>query len=198
MNERTFQAQHAHRLEDPERLTWLPPAEILSTLQLHQGMNVADVGAGTGYFSLPIADGIGETGKVYAVDFQEGMLEHFRQKLQRKGSPKNIRLIHGDAAATTLPGQSVDLVFLANVWHELDDHTAVLVEAMRILRPSGRIAILDWRPDVVQPPGPPLAHRIAPDAVAETLQREGWMLESMRNVGVYAYLMQAGRAGNRG
>ena len=191
MNERTFQAQHAHRLEDPERLKWLPPAEVISSLQLHPGMAVADIGAGTGYFSLPIAEAVGEEGKVFAVDFQQEMLGHIRQKLQREGLPPNIELLLGDATATTLPGQSVDLVFLANVWHELDDHAAVLVEAKRVLRPNGRIAILDWRPDVVQPPGPPLAHRIAPDAVGTTVQKEGWKVDSTRNVGSYSYLVKA-------
>jgi arsenite methyltransferase len=191
MNERTFQAQHAHRLEDPERLKWLPPAEVISSLQLRSGMAVADIGAGTGYFSIPIADAVGKKGKVYAVDFQQEMLGHIRQKLQREGLPKNIELLFGDAIATTVPGQSVDLVFLANVWHELDDHAAVLAEAKRVLRPKGRIAILDWRPDVVQPPGPPLGHRIAPHAVATTMQSKGWILESMHNVGLYGYIVKA-------
>ena len=154
-------------------------------------MSVADIGAGTGYFSLPIAQQIGNTGKLFAVDFQDEMLDHIRKKLGRQEAPRNIELKHGEAVATTLRDQSVDLVYLANVWHELDDQGTVLNEAKRILRPGGELAILDWRPDVVQPPGPPLQHRVAPDAVALTAQREGWTLLSMGHVGVYSYLVQA-------
>jgi ubiquinone/menaquinone biosynthesis C-methylase UbiE len=191
MNDRTFDAKHAHRLEDPERLQWLPPAAVLAAVQLKQGMRVADIGAGTGYFALPMAREIGDSGKVLAVDFQTEMLEHLRQKLNGSASPKNIELVHGEATATTLPDKSVDLVFLANVWHELDDHAAALAEARRILRPGGHIAILDWRPDVSQPPGPPLEHRLTPDAVTSGIQQEGWTRVSKRNVGVYSYVVQA-------
>jgi ubiquinone/menaquinone biosynthesis C-methylase UbiE len=191
MNERTFDAKNAHRLEDPERLIFLPPAEVASSLNLQRGMVVADIGAGTGYFALPIAGAVGTGGKVFAVDFQQGMLDHLRQKLDRPDSPKNINLVSGDALKTTLPAQSVDLVFIANVWHELDDCPGVLAEAKRILCRSGGIAILDWRTDVPQPPGPPLAHRISAEVVRETLQREGWSVEPIENVGMYSYLVRA-------
>jgi ubiquinone/menaquinone biosynthesis C-methylase UbiE len=194
MNDRTFEAKHAYKLEDPARLTWLPPSEVVTALHLRPGLIVADIGAGTGYFALPLAHEVGSAGNVIAVDLQQEMLELLRVKFHLEGSPKNIELVRGDAAATTLRGHSVDLVFLANVWHELDDHTAVLAEARRILRPSGRIAILDWRPDVVQPPGPPLEHRLAPDAVVAAVKREGWTLLTTANVGAYSYLVQAALA----
>jgi ubiquinone/menaquinone biosynthesis C-methylase UbiE len=191
MNERTFDAKHAHRLEDPERLTFLPPADVVAALRLRQGMTVADIGAGMGYFALPIAREIGKSGKVLAVDFQVEMLELLRDKLSRSSYPENIELVKGEAASTTLPDRSVDLVFLANVWHELDDHAAVLAEAKRIVRPGGRIAILDWRTDVNQPPRPPLEHRIAPEAVTAGIQKDGWRHISKSNVGLYSYLVQA-------
>ena len=192
MNERTFDAKDAHRLEDPERLKWLPPAEVVAQLQLEAGMTIADVGAGTGYFALPMARMVGEKGKVLAVDFQQEMLDRLHQKIHESGSSGNIELVRGEAVRTALPDRSVDMVFLANVWHELDDLAAVLAEAKRILQPGGRIAILDWRPDVIQPPGPPLSHRIAPASVAVMLRQEGWERESTCNIGAYNYLVTAG------
>ena len=72
----------------------------------------------------------------------------------------NVDLIQAEAESTALPDGSCDLVFLANVWHEFADRSAVLNESRRILKHRGRIAILDWRPDVERENGPPLDHRL--------------------------------------
>ena len=191
MNDRTFRAGDAHKLEDPERLVWLPPADVLSVLQLTQGMSIADVGTGTGYFALPMAGAIGERGRLFAVDLQEEMLIKLRAKLSKPDAPKNISLVEGDAARTTLPGGSCDLVFLANLWHELDDHPAVLAEAKRVIRPGGKIAILDWRADMNSPPGPPVHHRVPLDEVSRTLSGNGWSVQRSMNIGAYSYLLIA-------
>jgi len=188
MNERTFLAKDAHKLEDPERHTWLPPADVLARLGLRKGMTVADIGAGTGYFTLPISREIGNTGRVFAVDLQQEMLELLRKKLPRELT--NVELHKGEALATTLKDHSIDLAFIANVWHELDDYSTVLKEIHRILKPAGKLAILDWRPDVSVPPGPPFEHRIAPDKVAQQLRDEGWKVTSSDQVGTYGYLVQ--------
>ena len=90
MNDRTFQAKDAHRLEDPDRLTWLPPSDVVKAMQLRKDMTVTDIGAGTGYFAIPIAREIGKGGKVLAVDFQDGMLDLIRRKLKGKDMPGNI------------------------------------------------------------------------------------------------------------
>ena len=191
MNERTFHASEAHKLETPERLSWLPPAEIVAALNLRNAMTIADVGAGTGFFSIPIAKEVGTSGKVIAVDMQQEMLNLLAQKLHNLDSPLNIELIKGEASNTTLTEHSVDVVFMANVWHELDDHALVLKEVQRILRPDGRLIILDWRTDVTQPPGPPLHHRIASEAVADLLRRHRWTPLPAMHVGLYSYIVQA-------
>jgi arsenite methyltransferase len=193
MNERTFSVADAYKLEDPERPKWLPPNEVITSLEIQSGMSVADIGAGTGYFTLPIARAVGSDGKVHAVDFQTGMLDLLGKKLLEPNAPTNIPLIHGTATHTTLPSVCADLVFLANVWHEVDDHALVLKEAARILRKNGRMAILDWRPNVQQPPGPPIDHRISAKTVAETLKLNGWNVERSGNVGKYSYLILARR-----
>ena len=193
MTGRTFSVADAHKLEDPERLAWLPPNEVVVSLDLKPGMAVADIGAGTGYFTLPMARAVEEQGKVYALDFQTGMLDLLGKKLLEPNAPTNVTIVHASATHTTLPPLCVDVVFMANVWHELDDHSIALKEAARILRPKGRIAILDWRTNVAQPPGPPLAHRIAAATVVETLKSNGWSVERSGNVGKYGYLVIGGR-----
>ncbi len=192
MNERRFPASQAQRLEDPERLQWLPPAEVLAALGVSAGQFVADVGAGTGYFALPIAAAVGPAGCVYAVDAQDGMLQWITDKMEKEGLT-NIRLVHADAVATTLPDACCDLYLTANVWHEFDDRGRVLAEARRVLKPGGRIAILDWSPDVERVAGPPLEHRISTQDVKADLVAAGFRNPSAAHIGSYSWLVQGDR-----
>ena len=191
-NERTFQARDAAKLEDPSRLAYLPPDQAAATLGLSTGMVIADIGAGTGYFSIPFARQIGPLGRVFAVDLQREMLNLLCSKLETMAERAAIELIEGTASETGLPGSSCDLVFLANIWHELDDRESVLSEAERILRAGGRIAILDWRSDVSGPPGPPTGHRVSRADVESLLTRQRWTVEHSSLFGDYSYIVVAG------
>lgn len=177
----------AHKLEQPERLTWLPPREVLASLQLHPGMNVADIGAGTGYFAVPIAREIAPGGKLFAIDLQAEMLHRFRQKLLMPDAPTNIELIEANASSTGLVTGCCNLVLMANIWHEFEDRRAALNEAMRLLERGGRLVILDWRADAEHPPGPPREHRIATADAIREIEANGWRLLHSGNVGLYSY-----------
>ena len=190
MHERRFSAAHAHRLEDPERKIWLPPAEVMRALALQPGETAADLGAGTGYFALPMAVAVGQAGKIYAVDAQTEMLALLKSKLDREGLA-NVELVHAEAERTGLPEASCDLYFLANVWHELEDWAAAAREARRVLKTGGRVAILDWRPDVDAENGPPLAHRVDPSHASGYLLAAGFQLADAVMVGRYSWLLQA-------
>ena len=156
MNDRVFSHIQAGKLDDPARLKWLPPSEVIAALDIHCGMTVVDVGAGTGYFSIPIADWLGTSGIVHAVDLQPEMLELLKKKLYHgKKNLCKIELLEGSADCVPLPDRSADLVLLANIWHELDSLDAVLKEIRRLLKSGGRLAILDWRAEFSAPPGPP-------------------------------------------
>jgi ubiquinone/menaquinone biosynthesis C-methylase UbiE len=189
MNERRFNAAHARRLDDPARRAWLPPAEVLAAMPLHSGDTIADVGAGTGYFSLPLAQAVGPQGKVYAVDAQEEMLSLLRNKLD-ESALANVELIHAEANNTGLPASSCDHFFIANVWHEFDDHAAVLRESARVLKVGGRIAILDWRTDAEPVAGPPLEHRLDSSHAMDALRSSGFQKVATANVGLYSWLVQ--------
>lgn len=192
MNERWFNASLAHRLDDPARRAWLPPAEVLAALALRSGETIADVGAGTGYFCLPLAQAVGPHGKVYAVDAQEEMLLLLRQKLD-EAAMVNVELVPAEADNTGLPTSSCEHFFMANVWHEFDDRAAVLREAARVLKLGGRIAVLDWRPDVEPLAGPPLDHRLTSSSAVEELRSAGFQALSTINVGLYSWLVRGGR-----
>jgi ubiquinone/menaquinone biosynthesis C-methylase UbiE len=191
MSEKIFNPSNIHKLEDPERLTWLAPQDVIRLLNLASGMSIADIGAGSGFFAFPFARVIEPDGRLCAVDLQPEMLEFLRAKLRSAASPRNLELIAGTATATNLKDASCDLVFLGNVWHELDDHARVLLEMARILRPGGRVAILDWRTDVQNPPGPPAGHRIAAADTTAALQAAGWAVLQTTDVGRYSYLVIA-------
>lgn len=190
MNDKRFDASKAGRLDDPARLLWLPPAEVIGALAIQSGDSIADIGAGTGYFSLPLADAAGTKGTVYAVDSQAEMLALLQQRLETK-SITNIELVHAEADSTGLPDASCTLVFLANVWHEFVDRAAVLRECKRILKPKGRIAILDWRTDVAPPPGPPVDHRLSASDAEDALLAVGYAQIAHRNTGACSWLVQA-------
>ncbi|HEX8924643.1 MAG TPA: methyltransferase domain-containing protein [Terriglobales bacterium] len=190
MNDRVFSHAHAHKLEDPDRLRWLPPAQVLAALELRDGMRVADIGAGTGYFALPIANSLGQSGHVYAVDLQPEMLAKLEKKLQGSGE-SNVSLHQGDAGRVPLPDACCDRVLFANLWHEIPDHEAAVKEAIRLLAPQGRIAILDWRADIDSPPGPPKDIRISAQTVCEFLKQHGCGKASMLPIGEYSYIVTA-------
>jgi SAM-dependent methyltransferase len=190
-NDRTFDPSGIERLESPERRTWLPPAEVVNLLQLEPGMTVADVGAGTGYLSLPIAEKLAGRGTVKAVDFEAQMLAVIRAKLDRSAQPLPVEVMEGAANSTGLPAQSCDRVLLGMIWHELDNRDEVLREMSRILRPGGLLAILDWRDDVTRPPGPPAEHRVGVSALREELVAAGWRDLETHFVGPYSYIVTA-------
>jgi len=184
-----FDPKHIHKLEDPERLKWLPVDSVLERLNLRPGMVVADVGAGTGFFAIPIARRISPGGQVVAVDSQDAMLSYLRTKLADKGLP--IELVKAEAGSLTLADDSADIVFLANVWHEIDDRAAAAREARRVLHKGGNLAVLDWRPECPSPPGPPVDHRISAAQVRTELSSLGFSVPEAVNVGEYSYLILA-------
>ena len=187
MENKLFDISNAARLDAPERLESLPPVEVIDALKIAADDVIADIGAGTGYFALPMAQAAAK-GRVNAVDAQTGMLEMLRSKAMGFA---NISLVQGEAEATTLESNSCDLVFLANVWHELDQRKRVLQEALRILKGRGRIAILDWRPDVERLSGPPLEHRIGSELAAAELHLAGFERIATQLIGRYSWLVQA-------
>lgn len=189
MTDKRLDASQAYRLDVPERLVWLPPDEVVGTLSVQVGDTIADIGAGTGYFSIPLAMAAGACGRVYAVDAQAEMLGLLRRKLRNRAG-LNIDLVHAEADRTGLPDACCNLVFLANVWHEFADRDAVLREALRILKAGGRFVIVDWRPDVEREAGPPLDHRIPAVNALEELRLAGFVQTNYANVGRYSWLTQ--------
>ena len=148
-----------HEIGDSEH--WLSPAEVLNWIDVHPGMKIGEIGAGIAFYTLPLAERAGPAGGVFAVEWRPWLMDELRHRLDRPDTPRNVTLVEGRPAETNLAAASCDLVIFADIWHEVEHRDAALDEARRILRPEGRLAILDWRPDALCPPGPPIEHRVS-------------------------------------
>ncbi len=191
-HERRFDPKSLHKLEAPEREEQFPVDAILNAAGVCGLLDVADVGAGSGYFTLPIARRVAP-GKVYAVDPSTELLDVIRGKLAADGAPKNVELVAGEASLTGVAAASCDLIFLCAVWHEIDDHAEALREFERIAAPNAKLAIVDWSPDAISPPGPPLEHRIARTEVERVLEERGWGVVKSDVVTPWTYIVVAQR-----
>lgn len=128
-------------------------------------MICVDLGCGTGVFARPMADLAGTTGTVYAVDRQTDMLAH----IASGGPPANLQLLQTDVGKTGLPGGIADVCLLAFVLHELKAPEDVLSECHRLLKPHGRLTIVEWKMESDK--GPPLDIRIDRPRAEELLRR---------------------------
>lgn len=141
MNVRASLHTQAGKLDEPERLKWLPPSDVMAALDVHSEMAVVDVGA-----AFRLQTGWGFRGCLRG-GFATGNAGLLKKKLFSGKKLCKIELLQGKADCASLPDQSADLVLLANIWHELDSLEAVLRETRRLLKSGGRLAILDWWAD---------------------------------------------------
>ena len=155
---------------------WLSPAQLIAELNILAGLSVAEIGAGAAGYTLPLAHAAGPRGRLHAIEWRPWLIEDLRARLRAPDTPDNLHLVIGRPAATRLDAASCDLVILAGLWHELENHHAALDEFRRILRPEGRLAIIDWSPGGLCPPGPPIEHRISLTATVSIVEKESWSL----------------------
>jgi arsenite methyltransferase len=118
--------------------------QILETLALQPGQNIADIGAGGGYFCLRFAETIGRKGKVYAVDTNPEFLEFIRNSAKEK-KLNNVKTILVTKDKLPIPGKSLDLVFMRNVTHHIPNRVEYFRNLRGVLKPTGRIAVVEYR-----------------------------------------------------
>ena len=134
-------------MNDPGRDAWQRPQAVIQSLDVASGSRIADLGAGGGYFTFPLAQAVGPEGKVYAVDIDERSLHVIREEgTKRGGMPSNIELVLASPQDPGLPQQGIDLIFTCNTYHHLSNRSVYMKSLTRYLRPGGRIAIIDFTP----------------------------------------------------
>jgi len=131
-------------LDRAQRDTEEHPAQVLDALQLHSGEVIADLGAGSGYFTFRIAPKVGETGKVLAVEVQDEMLETLKQRATAK-KIANVQVIRASETDPHLPANAVDLVLFVDVYHELSYPYEVMEKVRDSLKTDGRVAFVEYR-----------------------------------------------------
>ncbi len=142
--------QAADWLDRPEREAEEAPSLLLKSLKLKPGQAIADIGAGSGYLTFPMAKRVGTKGTVYAVEIQQEMLDIIAHKQETMGL-KNIKMVLGAVDDPRLPDSSVDLILMVDVYHEFDFPYEMAKAMVKALRPGGRIAFVEYRkenPDV--------------------------------------------------
>jgi len=131
------------RFESDDREPYAKRHEIVAALGLTPGMTVADVGAGTGFYTRSFAKKVGSTGKVYAVDIAPRFLEHIAADAKKRGQT-HVMTVLGSQDTTNLPRESVDLVFLCDVYHHLEKPERTLASIRRALKPGGELVVVDF------------------------------------------------------
>lgn len=180
---RKFDPKNIERLDTPERAQWQSIEAFLKVLQPQAGMTYADIGCGPGYFTLPVAEHLDPTGKVYAIDLQPEMLRELERRAQARGL-NNIITVRSREREIPLPAACVEIACLANTFHELEDPVAFLQEIRRILKPGGRLLVIDWKP-LETPMGPPLSERVPLENIFQALQAAGF--RRLREHAIYPY-----------
>lgn len=142
-------------LERPEREREEHPQKVLRALKLERGDVVADLGAGTGYFTTRLARAVGREGRVYAVDVQPEMLAMLRQRLARERIP-NVELVLGEEDDPKLPPETLDLVLMVDVYHEFAWPYEMMEHIVAALRPGGRVVFVEYRAEDPTVPIKPL------------------------------------------
>ncbi|HET7220011.1 MAG TPA: methyltransferase domain-containing protein [Vicinamibacterales bacterium] len=131
-------------LDRPEREAEEAPSKAIAALELKPGQTVADVGAGSGYYSIRLARAVGENGRVFATDIQPEMLALIRKKIDA-ARLSNIDLVLGTESDPRLPAGTLDLALMVDVYHELADPQGMLRALKRALKPGGRLVLIEFR-----------------------------------------------------
>lgn len=145
---------------------------LLSELKIQKGQTVCDLGAGNGYWTLKLADAVGPSGEVLAVDIQPEMLQKLDIRA-KAANLKNIELIQGELGNPNLPANSLDLILLVDVYHEFSDPQAMLAAMRRALKPTGHVALVEYREEDSDVPIKPL-HKMSKAQMVKEFTSNGF------------------------
>jgi len=129
--------------EGAGRDDWQQPDDVVAALGIQPGSQVADLGSGSGYFTLHLARAVGPEGRVYAVDVDEEMNEYLRERLADEGV-ENVEVVLGEYADPKLPDGEIDLVFTSNTYHHIEERPDYFRNLKRDLAPGGRVAVIEF------------------------------------------------------
>jgi predicted methyltransferase len=188
---------HHHRFEDaaswsavfddPARDEWQKPGQVVEIVKVSPGMTVADVGAGTGYFSVHLARAVGPEGRVLAVDVEPDMVRWLGDRARRERL-EQVEAVLAAADDPRLPAGKVDRILVVDTWHHVEGRPAYAKRLAAALAPGGTVTVVDFRKDA--PHGPPPAARVTEAEVIRDLE-EGGLSASVVDAGLpYQFVVQ--------
>jgi ubiquinone/menaquinone biosynthesis C-methylase UbiE len=178
----------ARVFEDPKRAEWQKPEEVVMKMNLNPGDTVVDIGAGTGYFTRLFARTVGPEGNATGLEIEESMVNYMKDDA-KKLNLKNYkaRLVRPDDPE--LPHQSVDVVFLCNTYHHIDNRVEYFKRLSRGLKQGGRVVIIDFYKRKL-PVGPSPQHKISQSLVKKELEQAGYRLIRSHDILPHQYFLE--------
>ena len=173
-------------LEDPKRDAYQKPHEVMEALAVKEGEVIADIGAGSGYFTLRLARHVGDTGRVYAVDVNPDMLRHLNGKI-RDLKVLNVSTILAPPDDPLLP-QPVDRFLIVDVWHHIEDQAGYLALMKKQLKPGGQVVMIDFHKKDL-PVGPPADMKISREDLLKQMEGAGFKLAKEHTFLPYQYFL---------
>jgi len=173
--------------EDPERVKWQKPAEVVKAMDLRFGDVVADIGAGTGYFTRLFAIAVGTEGKALGLDIEESMVNYMKNDAKKLGfNNYEAKVVRTDNAG--LAPNSVDVVFLSNTYHHIANRVDYFKAVAKGFKKDGRVIIVDFYKDTDF--GPPRDHKLAKAVVLKEMEEAGYRLIKSHNELEHQYFLE--------
>ena len=176
MEHRFDPAESAKNFDDPARDAWQLPDRVIAALNLKRGQIVADIGAGTGYFSIRLAKSKASP-KVYAADIEPSMVSYLRERAAKEGLT-NVIAVQAAADQPNLP-EPVDLILIVDTYHHIGDREAYFRRLAKSIKPGGQVVIIDFKPD--SPEGPPKEFRFPLEQFKTEMGKAGYKLAAQHN-----------------
>ena len=189
----TMGVEGAAWLDRPEREAEEAPSKAIAALGIAPGAVVADVGAGSGYYTVRLAQVVGPGGRVVATDLQPGMLDLIRAKVERQGLT-NVTLVQGRSDDPNLPAARFDLILLVDVYHELASPQVFVRKLRAALKSGGRLVLIEFR---LEDPRVPIreVHKMSVSQVREELGADGFQIDRVIDILPWQHIIVL-KAGN--
>jgi len=178
-----FNPEHISVLEAEDRKVWQDPEEILTAVEIKPSYVVADLGCGSGYFTVPLARRVK---MVYAIDVQKEMLDFLEDKI-KKQKIKNVKLLLTEPNEIPLESESVDLLLSVNTVHEFDNKAKIIKEMSRVVKKNGKLLIVDFQKKETGF-GPPVEIRVSKTRAIRLFAEGGFRLSTAKLL-PYHYLL---------
>jgi ubiquinone/menaquinone biosynthesis C-methylase UbiE len=180
-------AAYIAALDDPARDAYQKPDEVLKALALRPGEVVADIGSGSGYFTLRFARAVGDGGRVYAVDVSPDMIRHLNHRVRDAGI-RNVVPVLADPDDPLLPDASVDRFVIVDTWHHVEEQAKYIALMKRMLKPGGQVVHIDFQKRDL-PVGPPVGMKIAREDLVKQMEGAGFGLVAEHSFLPYQYFL---------